>query len=322
MNHMVKVERLRPAVMRARPVRVDGVFDDPDSVVRLIRERAPYVSLAEFHQMQAQLGGANARPFFRTAFTDERFIQNQRLIQAARDSFEATIVQPIKCLVQLSGPMGGMGVHLDGPLYRGLIEPTIPVWLMMNMTYSELFADWMVPIASGVSWFYRGEGGAFAFWPDGPNSPPQLERGPFWNRGVMCDNEYLFHGVSPVGTAEDRAKLEGTLNGRERLHAVGESAWEIRDGDRVIHSLASDQLRISLLWKAYVFRDEQHLASFENPAMNLTIDQMVEIYIDDLATKGIRMSRPKDLFTDEGWREVLEATYPQPLSPHAADALA
>jgi hypothetical protein len=322
MTETVEIERLRPAAMQSRPVRIDRVFEDPDEIVRLIRRRAPYVNLAEFHQMQEQLGGANARPFFRTAFTDEAFVQNLQLIAAARASFQATIVRPFKCLVQFNGPVGGTGVHLDGPLYRGLIEPGIPVWLMMNMAYSGLFADWIVPIASGLTWFYRGPGGAFAYWPDGPEEPPELERGPFWNRGVMCDNEYMFHGVSPIGTPGDRSRLEGTLRGGERLHAVGEEDWEIRDGDRIVHRLAADQLRISLLWKAYVFRDERHLASFENVSMNLTLDQVVDIYLEDLAKRDVRMSRPKGLFTDEHWREVLEATYPQPLTPHAADALA
>jgi hypothetical protein len=81
-------------------------------------------------------------------------------------------------------------------------------------------------------------------------------------------------------------------------------------------------VRISLLWKAYVFRDHDHLASFEDRSMDLTPAQVVEIYRQDLATKGLELAGPDDLFTDNRWRRTLEATYRQALSPHAADEIA
>lgn len=313
------VKSLRPPSMRSRPMKISRVFDDPDVVMALLRRGAPYENVAAFHKMD-RLAGANARPFFRTEFTERQLLNNPHWIEAAKTSFGASIVRPFKCLMQLTGPMGGFGVHFDGPLFRGLNDP--PVWLMMTMVYSGLFQDWMVPIASGLCWYYPGQGGSFVYWPDGPHAPAEVERAPFWNRGVMCDNEYLFHGVSPVGTPEDIAAIQGTLDGSETLHAAGQDEWEIRKGGSVIHRLRADQLRISLLWKAYVFEDEAHLASFEDPAMHLTYDQIVEIFQADLAAKGITLAPPHDLATDGAWRTVLEDTYKQPLSPHAADEFA
>jgi hypothetical protein len=190
----------------------------------------------------------------------------------------------------------------------------------MNMTYSGLFQDWMVPIASGLAWFYRGEGGSFVYWADGTDAAPTVERGPLWNRGVMSDNEYMFHGVGPIGAAQDRARLQGTLGASDRLHAEGDG-WEIRDGERVVHRLAPGQVRLSLLWKAYVFRDEAHLASFEDRSMDLALGEVVDIYLRDLARRGVRAARPAEPFTDPEWRRTLETAYPQPLSPHAADAI-
>ena len=309
-----KVESLRPAFMQSRPVRLDRVFSDPDAVVELIRARAPYPSLAEYHDMQDTLGGTNARPVFRGHFDDQSFWFNERWIGAARDSFSARIVRPFKCLVNLNGPMGIGGVHVDLPFYRGFGAPKAPVWLLMNMTYSGLFQPWMVPVASGLTWFWRGVGGAFEYWPDGLQSPPHVESPPMWNTGVMSDNEFMWHGVSPTGTLEEQTALEGALNGREKLHATGDGAWEIRDGTRVAARLSDAQVRISLLWKAFVFADEAHQASFEDRKMDLCIEQVVDIYRHDLSRRGISTLRPRDPFKDRQWRETLEQTYPYPFA--------
>jgi hypothetical protein len=322
MTHAATVERLRPAAMQSRPVVLPQVFEDPAAALRLVQERAPYVTMAAFHGMEDRLGGPRTQPFFRGAFDDQLFLENPGWIAAARESFGAGIVRPFKCLAQLNGPMTATGVHVDLPLYRGFGAAEAPVWLLMNMTYSGLFHDWMVPIASGLAWFYRGVGGAFAYWPDGIDARPRLERGPLWNRGVMSDNEYMFHGVAPIGAPEDRARLQGALRASDMLHFAGEDGWEIRDGERVAHRLRPEQVRVSLLWKAYVFKDERHLASFEDVSMNLTLDQVVDIYLHDLAGRGLPAKPPADPLADEAWKRLLESTYPQPLTPHAADDLA
>jgi len=316
-----EVERLRPAAMQSRPVRIDKVFDDPAAILRLVERGAPYKTIAAYHNMEDRLGGERTQPFFRGSFEDEALLFNPAWIEAAKRSFNAEIVRPFKCLAQLNAPMPGTGVHYDLPLFRGFGAPDYPVWLLMNMAYSTLFNDWMVPVASGLAWFWKGEGGAFACWPDGIDAPPMLVRAPMWNSGVVSDNEFMFHGVSPIGTASDRAAIQGTLRASDLLHFAGEGSWEIRDGERVVHRLAPEQIRISLLWKAHVFRDERHLASFEDKAMDLTLDQVVETYLADLATRGVAASRPADPLGDEEWKRVLEATYPQPLSPLAADEL-
>jgi hypothetical protein len=317
MASTVKVERLRPEGMQAKPVRLDRVFDDPAGVIDLIEKRGPYITMAAFHHMEDRLGGPNTQPFFRGMFDDEILLHNPAWIAAARESFSAEIVRPFKCLAQLNGPMSATGVHVDLPLFRGLGAFDAPVWLMMNMTYSGLFHDWMVPVASGLAWFYRGVGGPFVYWPD-VYELPQVER-TLWNTGVMSDNEYMFHGVAPIGTVQDRQAVKGTLRASDTLHAVGRGEWEIHDHGRVVHHLRPDQLRMSLLWKAHVFRDERHLASFEDRSMDLTIPQVVDIYREDLGRRGIDIAHPSDPFNDPEWKALLETTYPQPLSPHAAD---
>lgn len=314
----LKVKCLRPKAMQSEPLLVGRVFDDPDRVIAIIRERAPYPNLFAFHNM-LDSHAEHVGPRFRQAFDDEMFLHNPQWIAAARTSFSASIVRPFKCLLNANGPMGGGGVHLDLPVYRGLDGRTAPVWLLMNMSNSGLFQDWMVPIASGLAWFYRGVGGAFAYWPDGPNGPVVREEAPLWNRGVMSDNEYMWHAVAATGSPEEQQAVRGKLAGRDRLQFGGDGRWDIRDEhDRVKVALRDEQVRISLLWKAFVFKDDVHLASFEDRSMDLTIERVVDIYVADLAGKGVHMSPPRDLLADADWRRCLELNYPQPFSESMA----
>ena len=316
--HAAHVETLRPATMQSMPVRLERVFEDPDAVIDLIRARAPYQNLAAYHGMQDTLGGARTMPWFRGQFQDELFLQNPCWLQSAKEAFSARIVRPFKCILNLNGPMPGGAVHVDLPVYRGFSAPVAPVWLLMNMTYSGLFLPWMVPIASGLAWFHRGLGGEFEYWADGTGAPPRIEPAPLWNNGVMSDNEFMWHSVGAIGTPEDRKRLAGILDAGNCLHYAGDAGWEIRDGTRVLASLASTQLRISLLWKAYVFLNEEHLASFENPAMDLTPGTVVDIYEQDLASRGVAVRRPADPLHDAAWRRVLEDNYRPAFGQQAA----
>ena len=45
--------------------------------------------------------------------------------------------------------------------------------------------------------------------------------------------------------------------------------------------------------------------------MNLTMDDVVEIYLDDLSRRGIVAKRPDDSLGDE-WRTLINRVYPAP----------
>lgn len=305
-----EAESLRPAFMQSQPVWIERVFDDPNAVLDLIRDRGPYPTMAEFHQLRGSIGGERVMPWFRTHFTDELLLHSRPWIEAAKAAFSATIVEPQGCILNLNLPLPtGGGVHVDLPIFRGFRAPSAPVWLLMNMSYSGMFHAWMVPIASGLVWFYRGVGGDFEYWPEGPEAPSRRVRSPLWNSGLMSDNEFLWHRVGPIGSKADQDRLAG-LRVSDQLHHTADGCWEVRDGARPVARFSADQLRISLLWKARVFKDAAHRASFADARMNLQLDDVVEIYCDDLARRGVHVRRLEDPLNDVAWRETLQANYP------------
>lgn len=307
----------RPKAMQSRPVFMAAVFDDPDHVMRLIQDCAPYQTLAAHYGVQGT-SQYDAQALFRHAMTDDVFLYNPNWIEAARKSFAASIVQPVKCLLNISAPMDELGVHIDLPSFRGFVPGGATKGLLMAMIHSGLFYDWMVPFASGLAWFYAGQGGSFLYWDDGVNAPPHIVNPPFWNTGVMSDNEAMFHGVSAVGSPSDRKRFAGLIRRSDRLFHLREDRWEIRDDERIAAGIDRSQLRMSLLWKARVFRDEEHEASFEDSALDLTPALITEVFLEDLASKAIAVQEPSDPL-EPAWQTFLAQTYPQPFSVATAD---
>ena len=308
---------LRPSHMRSQPVRMAKVFDDPEAVLQLVRDLAPYYTVGTYYNGGTADPGSMDPPWFLTEPDCPLLVQNPNWIAAAHQAFDAGIVKPIRCVVNLNPPAPASPPHLDLPVFRGFSAPQVPIWLLMSMTHSGLFLDGLVPLASGVAWFWRGGGGEFEYWPDGPGGGSCSERPPMWNTGVMADNEVMWHRVGAIGTGQQQASSPPSVAGDTRMHWAGEG-WEARQGDSLLAHFPADQVRISFVWKAYVFRDEAHLHSFEDRACDLDLDTVTGMLCDDLAERGLPSRRPADPLNDPQWRELLLGTYTAPFAPPTA----
>ncbi len=304
---------LRPAMVRSHPVTIHQVFDDPETALRLVEGLAPYPTTAKLHNLGATMGAAARAPWFKAYCNDPLFMENPRWIAASREAFGAKIVRPFAAMVNLNlaTPLGVP--HLDLAQFRGFGAPQAPVWLLQNMAHSGLFDDWMVPIASGLCWFTRASNGGFEYWPDGLDGPSGIERAPMWNHGLVSDNEFMWHRMEDIGTPEEQAQVHAVMHYDNRLHALPDGGWELRAGDKMLLRFDPGTVRISILWKAHVFTDEAHLASFEDSRFDLTAGQVVETYLADLAARGISARAPGDPFADDDWRELLQRVYSPPI---------
>lgn len=310
----------RPSAMQAKPVIMPAVFDDPARAVDLIRQGAPYRTLPEFYGSPGGGDDYGASAMFRESLTDPFFLENPNWIAAARASFGADVIEPLRCLLNVYAPMDELKVHHDMPTFRGFTPTAETRHLFMAMMKSGLFYDWMVQFASGLVWFYRGEGGEFLYWEHGAGAPPKVVRPPFWNMGVMSDNEAMFHAVAPTGSASQRERFAALLRRSDRLHHLTGEQWEIRDDERLAARMDQSQLRMSLLWKARVFRDESHRGSFADDRLDLTPERIAEVFLRDLAMRGVKVAEPSDPLDGE-WQAYLAEAYPQAFQVRAADFL-
>jgi hypothetical protein len=152
-----------------------------------------------------------------------------------------------------------------------------------------LFDEFRMPIATSVSWYQDTNGGQFAFYPDGVDRPARAHDVHF-NTAVIMDTDSIFHGVDRV---MEVGRPMPNLVPRMRLYAEGDGQWIVRDGEEDVGRYQWDDMRFSVSWKAYCFRDEAERDAWHQHTRDLDIDAVVDTLCADLRERGrIRDERP------------------------------
>lgn len=316
----------------APPIAIDSLLEEPGLVRELLERHAPYAPVQRYLRSAAEYrnaSGSAARqqviaPNFRgdwafegrVAPGAERLLAHPKLVDAAARLFESPLVRPFAVFSnitwQLPFPQGGG--HTDVPAFRGVDRRQYPTWLLTTMGHSRLFEQERIRIATAVAWFYQGEDGGFEYWADGPDAAPIVHEGDIFNTAIVGDNDFMYHRVRPVGRVEDGFPSGLTLE--SRLERVAGDAWRIVDGDRTLATPQFRSLRVSVSWKAYVFRDEEERARVDAGADALDIDDVWSRFYSDLEARGIPFDRPGDALDDEALIDLLSRTYKREPSVH------
>jgi hypothetical protein len=304
----------RPATQLASPRVLEHAWEDPEAVLELIGRGAPYKSITA---VQKEPPGTRAAPWFRNFWAlggkvvfpgAEELFRNPIFIDAARETFNARVVQPLAMMTNLNAPAPAASPHLDLPFFRGAHKREVPLWILAPMGYSGLFQRWAIPVASAVTWFYEGDGGEFEYWPDGLDAPSRRVRNLSHNQAVIADNEYMYHRVCQIGN--EAQFLPGNRIPYGAMLERTRDGWRITAGDEVLPSYDASEIRTSVLWKAYCFADQQEADAFTRGSDNLKPSRIVEIFQKDLKRRGVRVDPPDNLDGTDRWSEVIRQTYP------------
>jgi len=210
--------------------------------------------------------------------------RHEPFFEAARSLSGLPLVVPDMLYVNVLLPGQELATHTDTPEYRGLSKAVMPEWFLVVMHHSEMFEDWRVHIAGGVTFLAApDEGGAFVLYPEGVDGPVLLLP-PTFNTSVMLDADALFHGVERVGGADVGPP---PLVPGMTLHAVDEGAWEVHDGERLVSRYEAGDVRVSIQWKAHCFADDAARETFVSHADDLTVDQVLARLVADLRARGL-----------------------------------
>jgi hypothetical protein len=222
----------------------------------------------------------------------EPFLESPRLIDAARQVHGLPVIEPAIAYANLYLPGQELAVHTDVPEFRGANRKLLPQWLLVVMHHSGLFADWYLPIATGIAYFHDSAGGALVYWPDGADGEPRRHL-PRANTAVVLDTDSVFHGVEPVG---DSPKEVPELAPGSSLVASDDGGWSLEDAEgREIRRYPVDDLRFSVSWKAYCFADDAARERWRGHTDDLTYDEIVDRLTADLRERGrLDESTPRD----------------------------
>src|SRR4030095_14139279 len=124
----------------------------------------------------------------------EPFLHHEGFREAARRVHGRPVVVPNIVYANLLLPGQELALHTDVPEFRGANRKRFPQWLIVVMHHSGLFEPWRMPLATAGASCGSCEGGAFAFYPDGPDGPVRTLPVKH-DTGVLVDTDSVFHGV-------------------------------------------------------------------------------------------------------------------------------
>ena len=305
------------------PVVIDRLLDDPGLVPRLVEQHQPYYPVQRYFRNATEYASSTGSdqmviaPNFRGDWAYdaplvegvEPILHHEALCDAARRVFDAQIARPqqVYCNLTWQLPFPQGPGHTDVPAFRGVDRTRYPVQLLSVMGHSGLFERYRVYIATAVAWFYKGRDGGFEYWPDGPQGPAKLHEGDIDNTAIVGDNDFMYHRVRPVGRRQDG--LPGPMTLETRLARRGGDQWELVENGVVLGEPTFDDLRISISWKANVFRDAEAARVYDDKLDELSIETAFAIFYEDLEVRGVPFARSGDPVNDRELFALLSDTY-------------
>lgn len=223
----------------------------------------------------------------------EPFLHSDRLAAAAREVHGRPVIEPQIAYANLMVPGQELAVHTDVPEFRGVSRKTVPQWLLVVMHHSGLFDAHRLHIATGVAWFSDLEGGALAYWPEGPTHAP-VHHPIRSNTALVLDTDSVFHGVDRV--APVAAEAMPPIRPGCGLLAEGDR-WVLRaKDDAVLADYDWSELRLSVSWKAYCFADDADRDRWRDHDDDLTLDAILEALRADVSARcGATVPRDEHL---------------------------
>ena len=212
-------------------------------------------------------------------------------------------------LFNLCGPhRSGLNAHLDAVTFRGIRIENSPVWLQNVMGRSGLFTDHLVKMGQVITWWYQGENGTFTYWPDGPLGKPRRLEHPLWNKGVVVQNEMMFHRGDPVGRPDER-----DIQGLKHRSLIGYDAdqgdWVITTDGEVIRRYRPEEMRLLVHWSAELYADRDEIKKNMDHSDDLTHEEVFERLLADMRARGVKVAEPSDPLHDQEFIRALSATY-------------
>ena len=208
------------------------------------------------------------------------FMGHPALLEAARKVHDCAVVAPNIVYANLLLPGQELAVHTDVPEFRGANRKLYPQWLMVVMHHSGLFAPWRRKIATGISYFGTARGGALAFYPDGREGGVRTLEARH-NTGIVLDTDTVFHGVDRVAETQP---LPALRPGMQLSWADG--GWRVGPAEAPLARYRPDEVRFSVSWKAYCYRDEAERRNVDEHRDDLSLDRILDTLKADLRTRS------------------------------------
>jgi hypothetical protein len=299
------------------PILLRDVIADTSAVVGLLERNAPYTPLGGWYRPGVADDVPTNPMWFQNDWVhadlqvpgSELFLWHEEVLAAARRFYDAEVILPHSVYVNLMAGIAKCGpAHTDNPFFQGRDRTNTPMWLLRTMFWSGLFDRWAITEATSIWWMNDVEGGGLRYWPDGPGKEPQRHIGGMANTALVGDNHGMFHQVEAVGPFDPPA---GLVTSSAELAPAGDGSgdWAVTDRGEVRFRAPLETVRVSVLWKAHVYRSEEQRRARE--ADSLTLDDVARIFDEGLAAAGSDLRLDLGCLDDSAHARALAEVYPE-----------
>ena len=219
------------------------------------------------------------------------------------------MVEPKSVYVNLMAAIGKAGpAHTDNPRFHGRDRTNTPMWLLRAMLWSGLFRRFEIAQATAIWWMNDVEGGGLLYWPDGPDRPPREYAGDMANTALIGDNHGMFHQVAPVGPFDGGTRL---VTPAAELAPIGDGSgeWAVTDHDELAYRAPLDAFRVSVLWKADVYRTREE--KIRGSAESLSLRDVADAFNEDLERRAAGVRFELERLHDPTLGASLAGFYPE-----------
>jgi hypothetical protein len=123
---------------------------------------------------------------------------------------------------------------------------------------------------------------------------------------VVSDNDRIFHAVGDFARPDGPRSSDLTPTSEV---VPTDDGWSLRDGNRVIGTWPRSVVRLSVAWKAYVFRDAMAAGMFDEHTDDLDESRVVEVFADEMRRRGTPITESNP--SDESFLYAVGAAWPK-----------
>ena len=194
-----------------------------------------------------------------------------------------------------------VAMHIDAPYFWGATRFEFPQWLLAVMVFSGLFQDRFVDQVQIVGYLHQWQPsperqGEFVYWDTEADVP--LKEGPVPLAGSAVDGSKLVHAAAVYRPADapprmDKSKgaelrYRGSSKGGDNKRVGSDDVWDLMEGERRLASYSTDDLRITIVYRARCFKDAAEAERFRKLPQEdaMSLEFVLSKLLDELIRRG------------------------------------